>query len=85
MLSAAISTKGGKTLVARQFQDIPKLRVEGLLAAFPKLIGGSGMFFVKKKKIFCKKKIIFVCLFVFLLFFLVFLLCYCVNIKISQN
>ena len=45
VLSAAIATKGGKTLVARQFQDIPKLRVEGLLAAFPKLVGGSGVLF----------------------------------------
>ena len=42
MLSAAISTKGGKVLLARQFQDIPKLRVEGLLAAFSKLVGSTG-------------------------------------------
>uniref|UniRef100_A0A7S4JI24 Coatomer subunit delta n=1 Tax=Paramoeba aestuarina TaxID=180227 RepID=A0A7S4JI24_9EUKA len=41
VLSAAISTKGGKVLLARQFQDIPKLRVEGLLAAFSKLVGST--------------------------------------------
>ena len=42
VLSAAVSTKGGKVLLARQFQDIPKLRVEGLLAAFSKLVGSAG-------------------------------------------
>lgn len=62
VLSAAVLTKTGKVLVARQFQvpqsvrgkvegilsykssfqDIPRLRMEGLLAAFPKLVGSAG-------------------------------------------
>jgi len=41
VLSAAVTSKGGRVLLARQFQDIPRLRIEGLLAAFPKLLGGS--------------------------------------------
>jgi hypothetical protein len=37
VLSAAIVTSG-KTLVARQFVEMTRLRVEGLLSAFPKLL-----------------------------------------------
>ena len=32
-------------MVARQFQNIPRLRIEGLLAAFPKLLGSAGLSF----------------------------------------
>ncbi len=39
MLSAAICTKNGKTLVSRQFVEMTRIRIEGLLAAFPKLRG----------------------------------------------
>jgi hypothetical protein len=39
VLSASICTKGGKALVSRQFVEMNRLRVEGLLAAFPKLVG----------------------------------------------
>eukprot|EP00163_Fabomonas_tropica_P034214 TRINITY_DN9375_c0_g1_i2.p1 TRINITY_DN9375_c0_g1~~TRINITY_DN9375_c0_g1_i2.p1 ORF type:complete len:519 (+),score=169.08 TRINITY_DN9375_c0_g1_i2:398-1954(+) len=38
VLSAAVVTKGGKSLVSRQFVEIPRIRVEGLLSAFPKLL-----------------------------------------------
>ncbi|KAG5670492.1 Coatomer subunit delta [Polypedilum vanderplanki] len=43
LISAAICTKSGKTIVSRQFVEMTKARIEGLLAAFPKLMtSGSG-------------------------------------------
>ena len=39
ILSAAVTTKTGRALLSRQFVDMNRLRVEGLLAAFPKLQG----------------------------------------------
>eukprot|EP01089_Gocevia_fonbrunei_P022603 TRINITY_DN9192_c0_g1_i1.p1 TRINITY_DN9192_c0_g1~~TRINITY_DN9192_c0_g1_i1.p1 ORF type:complete len:516 (+),score=131.66 TRINITY_DN9192_c0_g1_i1:119-1666(+) len=39
VLAAALFTKNGKPLVSRQFVDISRARIEGLLAAFPKLMG----------------------------------------------
>lgn len=39
VLSASICTRQGKALVSRQFLEMNRLRVEGLLAAFPKLVG----------------------------------------------
>lgn len=42
VLSASIlSNRGSKALVSRQFVEMNRLRVEGLLAAFPKLMGHS--------------------------------------------
>ena len=39
ILSAAVTSKNGRALLSRQFVDMNRLRVEGLLAAFPKLQG----------------------------------------------
>ncbi|KAF1878809.1 hypothetical protein Lal_00047481 [Lupinus albus] len=39
VLAASILSKSGKVLVSRQFVDMSRIRIEGLLAAFPKLIG----------------------------------------------
>eukprot|EP00271_Cylindrocystis_brebissonii_P010164 TRINITY_DN26268_c0_g1_i1.p1 TRINITY_DN26268_c0_g1~~TRINITY_DN26268_c0_g1_i1.p1 ORF type:complete len:515 (+),score=138.78 TRINITY_DN26268_c0_g1_i1:269-1813(+) len=39
VLAASIISKTGKPLVSRQFVDMSRIRIEGLLAAFPKLIG----------------------------------------------
>ncbi|KAJ1625028.1 Longin-like domain-containing protein, partial [Pavlovales sp. CCMP2436] len=37
--SVAVLSKSGKVLVSRQFVDMSRIRIEGLYAAFPKLIG----------------------------------------------
>lgn len=39
VLSAAVTTKGGKVVLSRQYRELSRIRIEGLLAAFPKLIG----------------------------------------------
>jgi len=41
ILAAAVTTKTGKALLSRQFVDISRVRIEGLLAAFPKLMGSE--------------------------------------------
>jgi len=41
VLSAAICTKSGKALLSRQYVEMTRLRVEGLLNAFPKLIASE--------------------------------------------
>lgn len=41
VLTASICTRGGKALLSRSFKEIPKSRVEALLASFPKLADSS--------------------------------------------
>jgi hypothetical protein len=37
VLAASICTRGGKAVLSRQFREIARSRIEGLLASFPKL------------------------------------------------
>jgi len=39
VLAASVTTKSGKVLCSRQFVPMTRLRIEGLLVAFPKLVG----------------------------------------------
>eukprot|EP00007_Cunea_sp_BSH-02190019_P001587 CAMPEP_0174230194 /NCGR_PEP_ID=MMETSP0417-20130205/1001_1 /TAXON_ID=242541 /ORGANISM="Mayorella sp, Strain BSH-02190019" /LENGTH=536 /DNA_ID=CAMNT_0015307835 /DNA_START=24 /DNA_END=1634 /DNA_ORIENTATION=- len=41
VLAGAICTREGKALLSRQFVPITRVRIEGLLAAFPKLMGSD--------------------------------------------
>jgi hypothetical protein len=41
VLAASIISKSGKALVSRQFVDMSRIRIDGLLAAFPKLVGSG--------------------------------------------
>ncbi|KAG1679134.1 hypothetical protein FOA52_000489 [Chlamydomonas sp. UWO 241] len=41
VLAAALISKTGKPLVSRQYLDMSRIRIEGLLAAFPKLVGSG--------------------------------------------
>jgi len=41
VLSAAVTNRSGKALIARQFVEMTRIRIEGLLAAFPKLVGSD--------------------------------------------
>jgi len=42
LLAASIVTRSGRPVVSRQFVDMTRARIEGLLAAFPKLIPKDG-------------------------------------------
>ncbi|XP_076277003.1 coatomer subunit delta [Lasioglossum baleicum] len=41
LIAAAVCTKAGKTIISRQFVEMTKARIEGLLAAFPKLMSSG--------------------------------------------
>ncbi|XP_064651344.1 coatomer subunit delta-like [Lineus longissimus] len=41
LLAAAVCNKAGKAIVSRQFVDMTRSRIEGLLAAFPKLMSSG--------------------------------------------
>ena len=41
VLAASVVTKTGKALVSRQYFEMTRIRIEGLLAAFPKLVGSG--------------------------------------------
>ncbi|KNE68804.1 hypothetical protein AMAG_13444 [Allomyces macrogynus ATCC 38327] len=41
ILAASVVTKSGKVLVSRQFLAMPRSRIEGLMAAFPKLVASG--------------------------------------------
>ena len=41
VLAASICTRGGKAVLSRQFREISRSRIEGLLASFPKLADSS--------------------------------------------
>lgn len=42
ILAVTICTRAGKLVMSRQFVEMTRIRIEGLVAAFPKLLGGAG-------------------------------------------
>ena len=38
LIAAAVCSKSGKAIISRQFVELTKSRIEGLVAAFPKLM-----------------------------------------------
>merc|ERR1711998_153243 len=42
VLAAVVTNRTGRLLVSRQFVEMTRMRIEGLITAFPKLLGGAG-------------------------------------------
>lgn len=42
VLAAAVTNRAGKLIVSRNFVEMTRMRIEGLLTAFPKLLDGAG-------------------------------------------
>uniref|UniRef100_A0A8C7AEU8 Coatomer subunit delta n=1 Tax=Neovison vison TaxID=452646 RepID=A0A8C7AEU8_NEOVI len=75
LLAAAVCTKAGKAIVSRQFVEMTRTRIEGLLAAFPKLMNtGKQHTFVETESIRVYF-VLFLCLLVPLFLHVVFLPC----------
>ncbi|KAI8907288.1 Longin-like domain-containing protein [Gorgonomyces haynaldii] len=51
ILSCAVTTKQGKTLVSRQFVEMSRSRIEGLLSTFPKLVSNDQHTFVETDQV----------------------------------
>lgn len=52
LIAAAVCSKSGKAVISRQFVEMSKSRIEGLLAAFPKLMtGGKQHTFVETESV----------------------------------
>jgi hypothetical protein len=51
ILSVAITTKAGRTLVSRQFHYLTRTQVEGHLGAFPKLLSASNQSYIETESI----------------------------------
>ena len=42
VLAVTMCTRAGKLVLSRQFVEMTRIRIEGLVAAFPKLLGAAG-------------------------------------------
>ena len=42
VLAVTMCTRAGKLVMSRQFVEMTRIRIEGLVAAFPKLLGSAG-------------------------------------------
>ena len=50
LLAAAVCTRSGKAIVSRQFIEMSRARIEGLLSAYPKLMNSDSKGKLKNTK-----------------------------------